>query len=179
MSSPRIAPGARRELGPFGWTFAQIAGRVSRTNPPNLFTTLGRHRRLLRGWLRFAGRLMPGGKLPRRDTELAILRVAELRGCEYERAHHVRLGRRAGLSAEEIERVAAGPDAPGWDDRDRLLLRAVDELHAARDLGDETWAELARGYDERRLIELVMLVAHYEMLATFIGTLRIETDRHR
>ena len=58
--------------------------------------TLGRHRPLFRGWLRFAGRLMPGGKLPRRETEMVILRVAHLRQCAYEFEHHARLARRAG-----------------------------------------------------------------------------------
>src|SRR5947208_11980204 len=142
MSAPRIAPGSRSELGPVNYAFTQIAGRVTRTNPPNLFTTLGRHRRLLRGWLRFAGRLMPGGKLPRRETELVILRVAHLRDCEYEHHHHVRLGRRAGLDAADFERVAAGPTAPGWTDRERAILTAVDELHGSQDVSDATWAEL-------------------------------------
>jgi len=79
MSEPRIAPGTRREIGPVIWGFARIAGLTARTGPMNLFTTLGRHRGLFWGWLMFAGRLMPGGRLPRRDTELVILRVAHLR----------------------------------------------------------------------------------------------------
>ena len=79
-----------------GRSAASPAGSAG-TSPPNLFLTLGRHRKLFRGWLRFAGRLMPGGKLPRRETELVILRVAHLRSCQYEFDHHVHLGRRAGL----------------------------------------------------------------------------------
>lgn len=176
--TPRIAPGARRDVGLFTWAFTQLAGRVTGGNAPNLFLTLGRHRGLFHGWLWFAGRMMPGGRLPRRDTEIVILRVAHLRDCGYERDHHVRLGRRAGLSDAEIERIAAGPAADGWNDRDRTLLTAVDELHAGGDIGDATWARLAERYDERRLIELVMLAAHYEMLATFIATVRVQRDRH-
>ncbi|MDX6663993.1 MAG: hypothetical protein QOG68_199 [Solirubrobacteraceae bacterium] len=176
MSTPRIAPGGRRELGLFGWGFSRIAGIVSRTAPPNLFTTLGRHRRLFRGWLRFAGRLMPGGRLPRRETELAILRVAHLRDCRYEFDHHVRLGRRAGVTADDVQRVIAGPAAPDWSPREAALLTAVDELHRDRDVSDATWAALGGHLDERELIELVFLVGHYEMLATAIAALRIEPD---
>ena len=66
------------------WVIAAVSGRVTGTGPPNLFLVLGRHRKLLRGWLRFAGRLMPGGTLPRRETEIAIVRVAHLRQCTYE-----------------------------------------------------------------------------------------------
>jgi AhpD family alkylhydroperoxidase len=179
MSEQRIAPGGRREVGLFTWGFAQIAGAVSRTEPQKLFLTMGRHRRLFRGWLRFAGRLMPGGKLPRRDTELVILRVAHLRSCAYEWEHHVRLGRRAGLTREEIERVKSDPSAPGWGPRETAILTAVDELHASGDVTDATWDALRAHLDDRRLIELVFLAGHYEMLATAITTLRITPDRHR
>ena len=100
--------------------------------PPNIFTTLGRHPRLFRTWLRFAGALMPGGMLPRVDSELVILRVAHNCGCEYEWRHHERLGAVAGLGAEEIARVREGPGRRGWTPRQALLLRAADELHADR-----------------------------------------------
>ena len=176
MSAPRIAPGGRRDVGVATWAFGTIAGRVARTEPPNLFMTLGRHRGLFRGWLWFAGRLMPGGKLPRRETELVILRVAHLRDCRYEHDHHVRLGRRAGLSDGEIERVAAGPGADGWSPREQAILTAVDELDATSDISDATWERLRAHLDDRRLIELVLLVGHYEMLATAIGALRIQPD---
>lgn len=159
--------------------FARLAGRVTGTEPPGVFLTLGRHRRLFWGWLLFAGSLMPGGRLPRRETELVILRVGTLTGNEYELTQHRRLGRRAGLSRDEVDRVAEGPDAAGWSDRERLLLRATDELHATQDLSDATWAELRASLDERVCIELVMLVGHYTMLATTLTTLRVEPDRPR
>ncbi len=176
--SARVAPGSRRDVGLFTWGFGQVAGIVSRTEPPNLFMTLGRHRSLFRGWLFFAGRLMPGGKLRRRDTELTILRVAHLRGCRYEFEHHVRLGRRAGLDDADIGRVMDGPQA-GWPPREQALLSAVDELHRDGDLSDAAWEALQAHFDDRRLIELVFLVGHYEMLATAIQALRIEPDRPR
>jgi AhpD family alkylhydroperoxidase len=173
----RIAPGGRHELGVPLWVLAQIAGRVARTEPPKLFTTLGRHRRLFRGWLGFARRLMPGGRLPRRETELVILRVAHLRRCAYEHEHHVRLARRAGLDDADLARVQAGPGAAGWSAREAAMLRLVEELHERGGCDDETWAAARAHLGETELIELVMLAAHYEMLATVIGTLRIGPDR--
>jgi AhpD family alkylhydroperoxidase len=178
-TEPRIAPGDRSDVGPVNWAFAAISGRVTKSEPPKLFLTMGRHRGLFRGWLRFAGKLMPGGKLPRRESELVILRVSHLRGCAYEREHHIKLGRRAGLTPEEIERTAADLETGSWGGRDRALLDAVDELIRDRDLGDATWAALRTHLDERRAIELVLLTGHYDMLATFINTLRIQPDRRR
>jgi AhpD family alkylhydroperoxidase len=177
--TPRIAPGGRADIGVFAWGFAQLAGRVAHTNPPNLFLTMGRQHKLFRGWLRFAGRLMPGGSLPRRDTELVILQVAHLRGCAYEFEHHVRLGKRAGVTSDDLERVTAGPDADGWSARERALVRAVEQLVRDRDLDDCTWSTLREHLDESEVVEFVLLVGHYDMLATFLLTLRVEPDRAR
>lgn len=176
---PRLAPGARADVGLVTWTIARVSGRVTGTTPPNLFLVLGRHRRLFRGWLRFAARLMPAGRLPRRDTELVILRVASLTGCAYELEQHRRLAARAGLSPQQVDDVLVGPSAPGWGDRERALLTAVDELIEDHDLSDAAWSALGAHLDERLLIEVVLLVAHYEMLATAITTLRIPLDRPR
>lgn len=176
---PRIAPGGRDEVGRIGWWISRASGLVQGTTPPNLFLTLGRQRKLFRGWLRFAGRLMPGGTLPRRETELVILRVAHLRSCRYEFDHHVRLGRRAGVTAADVEAVVVGPEAPRWSPRERAILVAVDQLHHDGDVDDEAWTALTRHLDPPRAIELVLLVGHYEMLATAITTLRIEPDRAR
>jgi AhpD family alkylhydroperoxidase len=122
---------------------------------------------------------MPGGRLPRRDTELVILRTAHLRGCNYEFEHHRHLAGRAGVTPADVDRVIAGPAAPEWPSRERALLAATDELHRDRDLSDDTWGALAEHLDDRSIIEFVLLVGHYQMLATFIATLRVETDRRR
>jgi AhpD family alkylhydroperoxidase len=177
VTGSRIATGGR--VGPLAWVVSRVAGVAMRTEPPNLFLTLGRHPKLFRGWLRFAGRLMPGGILPRRESELVILRVAHLRSCRYELDHHLRLGRRAGLDDADFERVAEGADAAGWTDRERVILGAVERLHADGDLDDSTWAALREHLDEREAIELCMLAGHYEMLATTIAALRIQPDRPR
>ena len=176
MSSPRIPPGRRRDVGWLNWWIARVVGRVSGTGPPNLFLTLGRRRRLFRGWLRFAARMMPGGTLARRDTELVILRVAHLRDCRYEFDHHVKLGRKVGLTDADIERVTTGPEADGWTQKQLTILNAVDELHVDRDLSDETWNALRQHLDDPKIIELCLLVGHYEMLATFIKTVRIQLE---
>ena len=177
MSGPRIRPGTPAEIGRVNTLITRAIGRASRTDrPPNLFTTLARRRGLFRGWLMFAGRLMPGGTLPREDTELVILRVAHNCRCEYEWRHHERLGEAAGLSRADVERTRGGRGAPEWSERQRALLWAADELHERRELSDEAWAELSRHLAEPELIELCLLIGHYEMLAMTINSLRIEPD---
>jgi AhpD family alkylhydroperoxidase len=172
----RIAPGDRRAIGPVNALLVRAIGRAAGTGPPNVFTTLARHRRLFRRWLWFAGGLMPGGRLPRADTELVILRVAHRCDCRYEWEHHERLAARVGLDRTAVDRVRSGPDADGWTARQRLLLRAVDELHDERRLTDDTWSGLAALLAEHEMIELCMLAGHYEMLAMTINSLRVQPD---
>jgi AhpD family alkylhydroperoxidase len=131
---------------------------------------------LFRRWLAFAGALMPGGKLPRAASELVILRVAHNTGSDYERTQHERLALTAGLSEEEIRQVGDGPGWEGFSDFQRLLLRATDELHQDRMLGDELWDHLRQRLSDAQLIELCMLVGHYEMLAMTLNSLRVQPD---
>ncbi len=173
--SPRIEPGTAREIGRLNAGITQALGAATGGSPPNLFTTLARHRGIFRKWLRFAGALMPGGSLPRNESELMILRVAHNTDCEYEWRHHERLGAQAGLTLEEIERVKLGADG-GWSPRRSALLRAADELHADRRISDEVWDQLRPHFSDEELIEVCLLVGHYEMLAMTLNSLEVEPD---
>jgi alkylhydroperoxidase family enzyme len=159
--------------------FAALAGRRTRTAPPAVFLTLGRHQRVFWPWLAFAGALLSGGRLSRSETELVILRVATLAGSDYELAQHRGMARAAGLTAAEVDRVADGPDAAGWSADQTLLLRVVDALHADEDLDDDLWTALVAAYDEPRALEVVLLAGHYRMLATALRVARVEPDAPR
>ena len=176
LDAPRIPPAQLREVNPLLRPLLAIAGRVTGGPPPHIFATLARHPKLFVSWLVFAGRLMPRGRLPRAETELVILRVAWNCANRYEWDHHVRIGRRAGLSEADIERVPEGPAAADWSERRRALLAAADEIHGEGRISDATWEELRSELDERQLIELPMLIGHYEMVAATISSLGIQPE---
>lgn len=176
MTASRVAPGDRRSNGWLNAATARVLGAATGGPPPNLFTTLGRHRRLYRRWLWFAAGLMPGGRLPRRDAELVILRVAHVTGCTYEQRHHAHLGRLAGLTDEDLAAVASAVSAPSWTARQQALVAATDELLRDRGWSEASWQALRSELDELELIELPLLVGHYEMLAMTIGALGIAPD---
>jgi alkylhydroperoxidase family enzyme len=142
----------------------------------NIFATLVRNPGLFRRWLPFAGRLLVAGKLPARERELLILRTAVNCTSEYEWGQHVVLARESGVSEDEIRRVRRGPEAAGWSDDDALLLRAADEVHRDAAIGDATWSRLAERYGEKDLIELVMLIGHYHMVAFTLNSLRVQRE---
>jgi alkylhydroperoxidase family enzyme len=174
---PRVQPGSTRELGLLNSLIVRGIARNAGTPVLNVFTTLGRYRRLFRAWLRFASRLMPYGTIPRADAELVILRTALNCGNDYEWQQHVLLAQRVGLGREDIERIAAGPSAPGWSPRQQVLLTAVDEAAADRVIGEATWRALQGHYEERQLVELCLLIGHYEMLALTLNTLGVRPEQ--
>lgn len=152
-------------------------GQIGKLDAANLWLLLMHNTRLLRGFLSFVPLLMPYGELPRRDTELVILRVAWNCRSRYEWAQHVDIGLREGLTYEEIVGVSQGPAAPNWGHRDATLLRAVDELHVEDRVSDSTWQELLGYFDNRLLLELLMLIGFYKGLAGLLNSTGLTVDR--
>lgn len=128
---------------------------------------------LFRGWLYYSARMMPFGKLSRKDTEMIIIRVRHLRSCDYEMDHHRNQARRA---RQRDDRPHYRRPRHGWGDRERSLLLAVDEIVGSHDVTDETWAGLTRHLDEPEQVSFVRLVANYDALATTLGVLRVQRD---
>lgn len=174
--APRIEPGGLRQIGLLNWIICKVAARVSGVHRVHLFDTLARQRGLFRGWLHMSSRIMPGGTLPRQDTELVILRVAMRRACQYELDHHARIASRAGIDDAMMAQAQVGPSHPAWSPRARALLSAVDSLVDSKNVDDALWQVLLGHYSQAQLVELCMLVGQYEMLATTIATLRIPRD---
>jgi alkylhydroperoxidase family enzyme len=108
---------------------------------------------------------------------MVILRVAHLRECAYEFEHHRRLGKRAGLSSAQIQALSTDLADGPWSARELTMLRTADALVAAKDLDDTQWERLTRELSPKSALELVMLVGHYDMLATTLITLRVQPDK--
>jgi alkylhydroperoxidase family enzyme len=142
----------------------------------NIFSTLARHPRLMKRWSAFGGALLYGGALPARERELLILRTGYLCASPYEWGQHVTIGLAAGLTEEQIARIASGPNAEGWTPSEATLLRAADELHADSRIGDDTWAALAAQWDEQQLIEVCMVVGQYHLVAMTLNSLGVEPE---
>ncbi|ORW36301.1 4-carboxymuconolactone decarboxylase [Mycobacterium paraense] len=177
----RIPSGRFRELGPVNWVMAKAAARRMRVPEMHLFTTLGQRQVLFWTWSMYSGRLLRG-RLPAIDTELVILRVAHVRGCEYELQHHRGMARNQGLDddlqaaifawPETLERVEARLTV-----RQQALLAATDEFLLQRTVTDDTWRQLATHLDRRQLIEFCLLASQYDGLAATMSALAIPLDR--
>ena len=75
-----------------------------------------------------------------------------------------------GRSAEEVTRIAKGPDAPGWSEKDRALVGAADELHSQEFITDQTWNTLTRYYNTRQMLDIIFLAGVYATNAYFANS---------
>ena len=142
----------------------------------NIFATLAHHPKLMKRWMVFGNHVLAKSTLPARERELLILRTGWNCRAPYEWGQHVAIGRASGLSDDEIERVAAGPDAPGWDPFDAALVRAADELHGDQAITDATYADLSARYDAKQLLDGVFTVGQYHLVSMVLNTMRVERD---
>lgn len=155
--------------------FGKTAKLLGRDEVPDVFKLLFIHKRLFWAWLYFASRLMPYGKLPGREREMIILRVAWMCRCRYEWGQHVEIGLRNGLEDIDIVNISKGADAFS-DEKEQLLIQACDEIFAEHTLRNATLQKLQTFYSDKLLIEITMLIGHYQMLAGVINTSGLALD---
>ena len=144
--------------------------------PIHIHCLLANHPELLKAWWGYRMYSVTGGDLEQRDCELVILRVAVHVEVWYEWAAHVDRGLAAGLTMDDIYRVAAGPSSADWNERDSLLLQAVDQLLARRGIDAVTQKSLGDYFSEKQMMDIVSLQGLYVTIACLIGTWGIELE---
>jgi alkylhydroperoxidase family enzyme len=174
-ATPRLAPLTDDELDEEQQALLQPLIEF-RGTALNIFRTLARHPKMTRKWLGFGTQILMRSTLPARERELAILRTAWNCQAVYEWGHHVEIGEEAGLTEDEVRRVTAGPDDPGWNERERVLLRAADDLHEDQCITDATWSELTAFYDEHQLLDLIFLVGQYHLVSMALNSLGVPPE---
>ena len=170
LEKPRVEPLSPEELDP------ELRERFGSGPILNIFRTLAHHPKLMKRWLVFGNHVLAKSTLAPRERELVILRIGWLCQAGYEWGQHVVIGRDCGLTEEEIERIADGPDAPGWSDLDRVLLRATDELHGDAFVSDATWADLTAQLSTEQCMDLVFAVGQYNLVSMALNTFGVQPE---
>jgi alkylhydroperoxidase family enzyme len=173
---PRVAPMPNDQIDQAAFDMVNKvragAGAGPTTDMPEYMRIMVKHRALFEPNM-VMGDTLYNGTIPGRERELAILRCGWLCRAPFEWGEHVRIGQRCGLTPEEVERTMAGSSAPGWSESDAAILRGVEELIGDHTLSDETWAVLARNWNEQQLIEFPFMVGQYVATAYVQNSLRV------
>lgn len=145
------------------------------TRPLNIFLTLAKNQELFQGFMALGSHLLGRHGLPRREREIVILRVGWRSGSDYEFGQHTLIGRRVGLTDDEITRLARD-GVEGWPDDDAALVALADELCRDNEVGADTWSRLTTRWSEAELLELVVLAGFYRLVSGFLRTVGVQRE---
>ncbi len=176
--TPRIAP-AEPPYDPA--TAAQLEAMMPPGNPPiGLFRTLVRNLEMtvaMSGWGRYE--LSRRLSVSMRDREIVIDRVCARCGCEYEWGVHVSyFADRVAFTRDQIVSLTSGGAGdPCWSEgRERALIAMVDALHDHSDIDDGLWGRLTEHFDDRQLLDLVLLTGWYHAISYIARSTRVDLE---
>jgi alkylhydroperoxidase family enzyme len=155
----------------------QVREALALAPPLNIFRMLAHAETAFRPWLRFGGALLLDAQLDARLRELAILQVATRTGARYEWIQHEAIALAVGVSAEEVAAVAAGQlDAPCFGTPERAVLDFTDDVIQNVRAGDTSFEAVARLLSPREIVELLLTIGQYMMVARVMETLDLDLD---
>ncbi len=145
--------------------------------PLNIFAMLAHADSAFVPYLRFGQALLTELQLDPELRELAILLVAARTGAEYEWVQHVGIAEAIGVDDERISAIERGElDAPCFDADARALLRFGSEVLDGPRPGEETFTALSERFPAREIVELLLVIGSYQMLARAMTALGIDID---
>jgi len=114
---------------------------------------------------------------PRLLREIAIIRTAQLLDARYELNQHYPLGLTCGMTKAQIDAMPNWKASNLFDDRQRALLAYTDAVVLNRgEVDDATYAEFAKFFSPREIVELTMTIGSYTSTAFFTKALKIEIE---
>jgi 4-carboxymuconolactone decarboxylase len=128
-------------------------------------------------YLGFAGRLITQLELDMKLRELAILLVSRRTEADYEWVQHTAIARAIGIPQEQIDAVEADEltaDCLGSDARAVLGFTAA--VIESPKVDEETFAAMREVLSPREVVELMLVIGHYFMLARIITALEVDPD---
>ncbi|MEZ5660963.1 MAG: carboxymuconolactone decarboxylase family protein [Burkholderiaceae bacterium] len=127
---------------------------------------------LTEGWNHMLGNVRTKLSVEMKLRELAMCVVARVNGADYEFHHHAPLWQQAGATAAQVAAVsdpdAAWRDESLFDELERAAIRLSVELTRDVRISDQAFDTCRRELGEQRLVELVAVVAAYNMVSRFL-----------
>lgn len=120
--------------------------------------------------------LQPGRILKPRYRELAILRTGIVGDSKFEYSQHLKVARMVGISDAQLNAIKGWATSDKFDDADRAVMAAADELVGRNLIEDATFAALKRHFSDEQIMELVFVIATWRMHGIVVRALHLEYD---
>jgi len=143
----------------------------------NIFKLMAHAETNFRPLLQLGTSILSQQQLAGNFRELAILRVAQLSGAEYEWVQHVPIAHATGVTEVQVAALRRSEIDPAcFNEVERLLLRFTTEV--IRDVGASrnTFAAMQQHFSSREIVELVLAIGFYMTVARLMETTAIDLD---
>jgi alkylhydroperoxidase family enzyme len=175
MIAPRLEPLDPPYEPEIARTLERMMGGAG-VEPLLLFRTIAHNPALLDKLRSTGSYLLNFGTLGPLEREIVILRTCALCGCEYEWGVHVAIfSASVGLDGEQVAATVTG-DPAAFTEKQALVVRLTDELHATGTWSDESWRAAAREWSPAQLVELVTLAGQYHAVSFVANTLGVALE---
>ena len=142
----------------------------------NIFKVMAHSPALMESWWRMMVVLLSRLELAARLRELAILRLFQIKRSPYGFAHHVRIGRQAGITDDQIAALESYAKSDLFSPLDRLVLQYTDAVTNLDDNAPALAAKLRAELSEQELVELTFCIANWNLMAHLLMPLEIELE---
>jgi len=116
-------------------------------------------------------------KLSAKLRELVILRVGALSPARYEWVQHVPIAQAVGATAAQVAAIERGDIATdAFDPTERAVLRFATEVLRDVRASDAAFAEVAQHLSPQEIVELIVTVGYYMLIARLLETTAVDLD---
>jgi len=156
---PRLQPAEPHGLDLFRrLTFRSAKRMYGRPMEPT--RVVAHHRKLLFGYGMVAISADRSSAVDRELKYLAMLRTAQLTGCEWCLDFGSYLAHRSGCPEAKLRELATWRDSAQFDRLERLVLEYAEAMtRTPVEVTDQLFAQLREHFDERQMVELTMAIA--------------------
>jgi alkylhydroperoxidase family enzyme len=137
---------------------------------------------LAAGWNAYLGAVRTKLSVPAKLRELAICGVAAMNGAEFEFVHHAPLLLAAGATQAQLEALrdmgSAAHNERLFDADERAVLQITLEMTRDVKVADATFASIRALGGDAMAVELVSVIATYNMVSRFLVALDVQPEGH-
>ena len=151
---------------------ASLEAKGGRAN--RFFRTMANRPEVLQNFVPLYGAIMGRGSVDRRVKELAYLACSYANKCAYCTASHVASGKKAGITAEEMQFIQAEQDQ-GFSAPERAAIRYARELTRTADAG-ETRDALFEHFNHEQIVEITLVAAMANFTNRFNNGLMLQPE---
>jgi len=143
----------------------------------NLYRVLLNSPSVAEAWQAFNSAIRFNTALDDRARELAIMRVSQLNGADYQfNIHAEKYAPEAGITPEQVAALGNGENSSLFAPAHRALLAYANAMTTVIDVPDDVFERLRKHYTDAQIVELTVLIGAYNMHTRVGRALRIDPE---